>query len=151
MSADAHHITQPRPDGAGALLAMQRALHDSGVAADEIDYVNAHGTATPLNDVVGDARAQSPAWSACLPCPGQLDQVDGWPLSGAAGAIEALACVLALGGGFIPPTVNLEHPDPECDLDYVPKRSRAQSIRTALSNSYGFGGNNTSVVLRAWG
>ena len=151
VSADAHHITQPRPDGAGALLAMQRALQESGVAPEEIDYVNAHGTATPLNDALetGALKALLGARAYRVPVSSPKSMV-GHCLA-AAGAIETLACVLALRGGFIPPTVNLEHPDPQCDLDYVPKLSRTQTLRTALSNSYGFGGNNTSVVLRAWG
>jgi 3-oxoacyl-[acyl-carrier-protein] synthase II len=149
VSADAHHITQPRPDGAGALAAMQRALASSGVDPSEIDYVNAHGTATPLNDAIetralkallGDRAHQVPVSSTksmighCL---------------GAAGALEALACVIALREQRVPPTIHLEEPDPECDLDYVPGQSRAHRMRTVLSNSYGFGGNNTSLVLRA--
>jgi 3-oxoacyl-(acyl-carrier-protein) synthase len=150
VSADAHHITQPRPDGAGALLAMQRALHESGVAPEEIEYVNAHGTATPLNDVI-ETRALKALLSAHayrVPVSSTKSMV-GHCLA-AAGAIEALACVLAMRGGFLPPTVNLQHADPECDLDYVPQISRTQSVRISLSNSYGFGGNNTSIVLRAW-
>jgi 3-oxoacyl-[acyl-carrier-protein] synthase II len=151
VSADAHHITQPRPDGAGALHAMQGALRDAGVSADEIDYVNAHGTATPLNDVLETRALKSLLGRRAYRVPVTSTKSMVGHCLAAAGAIEALACVLALRGGFIPPTVNLEHPDPECDLDYVPKRSRTQSIRTAMSNSYGFGGNNTSIVLRAWG
>jgi 3-oxoacyl-[acyl-carrier-protein] synthase II len=147
-SADAHHITQPRPDGAGALLAMRRALDDSGVAREEIDYVNAHGTATLLNDVL-ETRALKALFGARayqIPVSSTKSMV-GHCLA-AAGAIEALACVLALRGGFVPATVALEEPDPECDLDYVPRVSRAQAVRTVLSNSYGFGGNNTVIVLR---
>jgi len=148
ISADAHHITQPRADGAGALLAMQRALQDSGVAAEDIDYVNAHGTATLLNDVL-ETRALKALFKARafdIPVSSTKSMV-GHCLA-AAGAIEALACVLALQGGFVPATARLEHPDPECDLDYVPKVTRSQTLRTVLSNSYGFGGNNTSIVLR---
>ncbi len=151
VSADAHHITQPRPDGAGALLAMQRALQESGVAPEAIDYVNAHGTATPLNDVLETRvlKALLGAHAYRVPVSSTKSMV-GHCLA-AAGAVEALACVLALRGGFVPATATLEHPDPECDLDYVPKTSRTRAVRTVLSNSYGFGGNNTSVVLRAWG
>lgn len=148
VSADAHHITQPRPDGAGALLAMQRALEDSGVRPEDIDYVNAHGTATPLNDVI-ETRALKALFGARafrIPVSSTKSMV-GHCLA-AAGAVEALACVLALQGGFVPATATLEHPDPECDLDYVPKASRAHRMRTVLSNSYGFGGNNTSIVLQ---
>ncbi len=150
VSADAHHITQPRPDGAGALLAMQRALQESGVAPDEIDYVNAHGTATPLNDVIETRALKTLLGPRAYRVPVSSTKSMVGHCLGAAGAIEALACVLAMRGGFVPPTVNLEHPDPECDLDYVPKMSRTQTVRTVMSNSYGFGGNNTSVVLRAW-
>ena len=148
ISADAHHITQPRPDGAGALLAMQRALDDSGVVAEELDYVNAHGTATPLNDVLETRaiKALCGAHAYRIPVSSTKSMV-GHCLA-AAGAIEALACVLALRGGFVPATATLEQPDPECDLDYVPRVSRTQTLRTALSNSYGFGGNNTALVLR---
>lgn len=151
VSADAHHITQPRPDGAGALHAMQGALHDSGVAPDEIDYVNAHGTATPLNDVLETRALKALLGPRAYRVPVSSTKSMVGHCLAAAGAIEALACILALRDGFIPPTVNLETPDPECDLDYAPQVSRTQAIRTVLSNSYGFGGNNTSVVLRAWG
>ena len=150
VSADAHHITQPRPDAAGALRAMQRALQESGVAPEEIDYVNAHGTATPLNDVLETRALKALLGPRAYDVPVSSTKSMVGHCLGAAGAIEALACVVALRGGFVPPTVNLKHADPECDLDYVPGHSRARSIRTALSNSYGFGGNNTSVVLRAW-
>lgn len=149
ISADAHHITQPRPDGAGALLAMQRALEDSGVRAAEIDYVNAHGTGTPLNDVI-ETRALKALFEerAHLVPVSSTKSMIGHCLA-AAGAAEALACVVALQRQFVPPTLNLEEPDPECDLDYVPHRSRPRALRTVISNSYGFGGNNTSVILRA--
>lgn len=151
VSADAHHITQPRPDGAGALAAMQRALEDSAVSAAEIDYVNAHGTATPVNDVMETRVLKALLGARAYDVPiSSTKSMVGHCLA-AAGAIEALACVLALRGGFVPPTATLEHPDPECDLDYVPKVSRACAVRTTLSNSYGFGGNNTSIVLRAVG
>jgi 3-oxoacyl-[acyl-carrier-protein] synthase II len=148
VSADAHHLTQPRPDGAGAVLAMQRALGEGGVAAGAIDYVNAHGTGTPQNDVV-ETRAIKQVLGAHayrIPVSSTKSQV-GHCLA-AAGAIEALAALLALRGGFVPPTATLGEPDPECDLDYVPAKSRPAELHTVLSNSYGFGGNNTSLVLR---
>lgn len=149
VSADAHHLTQPRPDGAGAILAMRRALADAGVAAAAIDYVNAHGTGTPLNDVAETRaiKAVLGARAPAVPVSSTKSQV-GHCLA-AAGAIEALAALLALRGGFVPPTATLREPDPECDLDYVPGHSRPAVLRTVLSNSYGFGGNNTSVVLGA--
>ena len=149
VSADAHHITQPRPDGAGALLAMQRALEDGGVAAEEIDYVNAHGTGTPLNDLLETQALKRLFGARAFEIPvSSTKSMIGHCLA-AAGAVEALACVLALQGGFVPATATLEHPDPECDLDYVPQVSRSQALRTVLSNSYGFGGNNASIVLRS--
>jgi len=149
VTADAYHITQPRPDGAGAVMAMQRALEDSGVAAGEIDYVNAHGTATPLNDLLETRALKTLLGKRAFAIPiSSTKSMVGHCLA-AAGAIEALACVLAMQGGFVPATATLEHADPECDLDYVPRVSRAQALRTVMSNSYGFGGNNTSIVLRA--
>ncbi len=149
ISADAHHITQPRPDGAGALLAMRRALEDGALGVEEIDYINAHGTATPLNDVIETRAIKALFGKRAFDIPiSSTKSMVGHCLA-AAGAIEALACVLAMQGGFVPATATLEHADPECDLDYVPRVSRAQPVRTALSNSYGFGGNNTSIVLRA--
>jgi 3-oxoacyl-[acyl-carrier-protein] synthase II len=151
VSADAHHLTQPRPDGAGAILAMQRALAEAGVSPQEIDYVNAHGTGTPLNDVVETRAVKAVLGARAYAVPVSSTKSQIGHCLGAAGAIEALAALLALRGGFLPPTVNLRQPDPECDLDYVPERSRPAALRTALSNSYGFGGNNTSLVLRGGG
>lgn len=148
-SADAHHMTAPDPEGRGAVKAMRRALAEAGLEPAAVDYVNAHGTGTPQNDpietraihtVFGD-HARRLAVSSTKSQTGHC--------LGAAGAIEILATVLAIHHGFVPPTVNLEEPDPLCDLDYVPREARAQRVRVALSNSYGFGGNNTSVVLGA--
>jgi 3-oxoacyl-[acyl-carrier-protein] synthase II len=145
-SADAYHVTAPAPGGEGAVRAMTSALADAGVPASEIDYVNAHGTSTPYNDlyetmaiktVFGD-RAKSIAVSSTKSQTGHL--------LGAAGAIEGMFCSLALLEGVIPATMNYTTPDPECDLDYVPNTPRRQAIRYAMSNSFGFGGTN-SVLL----
>ena len=145
-SADAHHVTAPAPGGEGAVRAMTAALADAGVPASAIDYINAHGTSTPYNDlfetmaiktVFGD-RAKSIAVSSTKSMTGHL--------LGAAGAIEGMFCSLALQEGVIPPTMNYATPDPECDLDYVPNAPRRQAIRYAMSNSFGFGGTN-SVLL----
>ena len=145
-SADAHHVTAPAPGGEGAVRAMAAALADGGVAPDALDYINAHGTSTPYNDlfetmaiktVFGD-RARNIAISSTKSMTGHL--------LGAAWAVEAMFCVLALQEGVIPPTINYTTPDPECDLDYVPNVARRQAIRYALSNSFGFGGTN-SVLL----
>ena len=148
-SADAHHITQGLPDGAGIRQAMRQALDDAGIHADAIDYVNAHGTGTPSNDVLETRalRAVLGTRAEAVPVSSTKSMI-GHCLA-AAGAIEALASVLAIRHGFVPATATLETPDPECDLDYVPRVSRPHVVRTVLSNSYGFGGNNSSVVLGA--
>jgi 3-oxoacyl-[acyl-carrier-protein] synthase II len=146
-SADAHHPTAPHPDGTGAMLAMRRALACAGLDPSAIEYVNAHGTGTPLNDAV-EARAIRTVFGphvrrlAVSSTKGAIGHT-----LGAAGALEALATLLSLRDGFLLPTVNLEEPDPECEIDLVPAHGRDADLRCALSNSYGFGGNNTSVVL----
>jgi 3-oxoacyl-[acyl-carrier-protein] synthase II len=148
VSADAHHLTQPRPDGAGAVLAMQRALAGAVLAPEAIDYINAHGTGTPQNDAV-ETRAIKQVFAArayAIPVSSTKSQVGHCLAAG--GAIEALASLLAIRDGFVPPTATLVDPDPECDLDYVAGTGRAAQLTTVMSNSYGFGGNNTSVVLR---
>ncbi|MET0151651.1 MAG: beta-ketoacyl-[acyl-carrier-protein] synthase family protein [Candidatus Binatia bacterium] len=150
MSADAHHMTAPEPDGRGAVLAMRRALREARIAADAVEYVNAHGTGTPQNDPI-ETRAIKEVFgehARRLAVSSTKSQIG--HCLGAAGAIEALATVLALHHGFLPPTIHLEEPDPECDLDYVPGASREQRVSVAVSNSYGFGGNNTSVVLTTY-
>jgi 3-oxoacyl-[acyl-carrier-protein] synthase II len=148
ISADAHHLTQPHPEGAGAAAAMRRALSAGRLAPEAVDYVNAHGTGTPLNDVI-ETRAIKSVFGAHaqrMPVTSTKSMVG--HCLGAAGAIEALASLIALREGFVPPTVSLADPDPECDLDYVPHTSRRATLGVALSNSYGFGGNNTSLILR---
>jgi 3-oxoacyl-[acyl-carrier-protein] synthase II len=150
MSADAHHVTAPDPEGRGAVLAMRRALADARLDPRDVDYVNAHGTGTPQNDPI-ETRAIKAVFgehARRLAVTSTKSQIG--HCLGAAGAIEILATVLALRHGFVPPTVNLEEPDPQCDLDYVPRVAREQCLRAAISNSYGFGGNNTSVALRAY-
>ncbi len=146
-SADAHHLTAPHPAGEGAALAMRRALARAGVAAADVDYINAHGTGTPLNDAIEAVAIRSVFGAAADRVAVSSTKAALGHTLGAAGAIEALATVIALRDGFLPPTVNLDDPDPAWGLDFVPHRSRAARLRCALSNSYGFGGNNTSVVL----
>jgi 3-oxoacyl-[acyl-carrier-protein] synthase II len=150
MSADAHHMTAPDPEGRGAVLAMRRALRDARVAPEAVEYVNAHGTGTPQNDPI-ETRAIKGVFGehARRMAVSSTKSQTGHCL-GAAGAIEILATVLGLRHGFVPPTIHLEEPDPECDLDYVPGAARERRLRVAISNSYGFGGNNTSVVLTAY-
>lgn len=146
-SADAYHITAPQEDGQGAAAAMQMALDQAGLRPEDIDYLNAHGTSTLLNDKsetmaikrVFGARAYGLAISSTKSMTGHL--------LGAAGAIEAVACVKALQEGIIPPTINYETPDPECDLDYVPNAARRLPLRTAMSNSFGFGGHNACLIF----
>ncbi|PZM66837.1 beta-ketoacyl-ACP synthase II [Paenibacillus dendritiformis] len=145
MSADAHHITEPDPEGPA--LCMTRAIQDAGFQPEQIDYINAHGTSTPVGDksetraikaALGD-HARNVAISSTKSMTGHL--------LGAAGGVEAVICALTLQHGMIPPTINLENQDPECDLDYVPNVPRKADVRTAMSNSFGFGGHNATVVL----
>jgi 3-oxoacyl-[acyl-carrier-protein] synthase II len=148
MSADAHHITAPCEDGEGAARCMANALHNAGINLDEVDYINAHGTSTPLGDIAETvaikncfgAHAKKIAVSSTKSMTGHL--------LGAAGGIEAVFSVLALRDQVAPPTINLDNPDPQCDLDYVPNRAREMKIDVAVSNSFGFGGTNGSLVFR---
>lgn len=148
ISADAHHLTQPRSDAASAVLAVHRALQEGGVAPEEIDYINAHGTGTSINDVVETRAIKTVFGARAYEVPVSSTKSMVGHCLGAAGAIEALASLLAIRHGFVPPTATLKEPDPECDLDYVPGSSRPGVLRTVLSNSYGFGGNNTSLIIR---
>jgi 3-oxoacyl-[acyl-carrier-protein] synthase II len=149
-SSDAYHITAPEETGAGSALSMHAALDDAGMHPEEIDYINAHGTSTPLNDrtetlaihTVFADHASRVAVSSTKSMIGHL--------MGAAGAVEAIACVKTLETGIIHPTINYETPDPDCDLDYVPNKARESHPRNALSNSFGFGGHNATLVFRKW-
>jgi len=149
-SCDAHHMTAPRPDGSGAAQAIRAALRDAGIGPDEIDYVNAHGTSTPLGDrgevqavksVLGD-HAYKIKMNSTKSMTGHL--------LGAAGGLEAIVCVQTILNSYIHPTINLDNPDEGLDLDFVPKAGRAAAVSTALSNSFGFGGHNSSVVIRKY-
>ncbi len=149
MSADAYHITAPAPRGEGGARAMRRALADAGLDPSEVQYINAHGTSTPPNDrceteaikAVFGEHAYRLAISSTKSMTGHL--------LGAAGALELVCCVLTIARGVIPPTINYEYPDPDCDLDYVPNRARPATVRVAMSNSFGFGGQNACLVVRA--
>ncbi len=148
-TADAYHMTAPCPDGDGMARSMEQALEDAGLPADSVDYVNAHGTATPTGDPaetvalkrVFGARAKE------VPC-SSTKSVTGH-LLGAAGAVELIACLKAIAEGVVPPTINLDDPDPECDLDYVPHTAREVKVRVAMTNSFGFGGHNATLVVKA--
>lgn len=150
MSSDAHHITAPPEDGEGAALAMRRALRSAGIQPEQVDYINAHGTSTPLGDVA-ETRAIRTVFGdhADRLLVSSTKSMLGHAL-GATSAIEAGLTVFALRDGTVPPTINLTDPDPECDLDYVPLEARQARIRVALSNSFGFGGANTALVLARW-
>ncbi|HET8655220.1 MAG TPA: beta-ketoacyl-ACP synthase II [Longimicrobiaceae bacterium] len=150
MSSDAHHITAPPEDGAGAALAMRRALRSAGIEPERVDYVNAHGTSTPVGDVA-EARAIRSVFGAHagrLPVSSTKSML-GHSL-GATAAVEAALTIFALREGVLPPTINLTDPDPECDLDFVPLHARRAPIEIALSNSFGFGGANSALVLKRW-
>jgi 3-oxoacyl-[acyl-carrier-protein] synthase II len=149
-SSDAFHITAPDQDGAGAARSMQAALDDAGLRPQEIDYVNAHGTSTPLNDPIETRAIHSVFGDHALELPVSSTKSMTGHLMGAAGAVEAIACVKTLETGIIHPTINYETPDPECDLDYVPNEARQAHPRTALSNSFGFGGHNATLIFRRW-
>ena len=150
QSSDAHHITQPAPDGHGAKRAMLNALRDAQLNPEDINYLNAHGTSTPAGDIA-ETQAIRHVFGE------QANRL--WVSStksmlghmlGAAGSVEAIISALAIDKGQVPPTINLYHPDPNCDLDYVPQTGRASSIKAVLSNSFGFGGTNVSLVLKAF-
>jgi len=148
MSADAHHMTAPCEDGDGAARCMRNALRNAGVAADQVNYINAHGTSTPLGDV-----AETKAVKLCFGSHASKIAVSSTKsmtghLLGAAGGVEAVFSTLAVHHQVAPPTINIFELDPECDLDYVPNAAREMKIDVALSNSFGFGGTNGTLVFR---
>jgi len=147
-TADAHHVTAPREDGAGAREAMAHALRQGSTGQQDVDYVNAHGTSTQLNDKMETNAIKSLFGDRAYDIPVSSNKSQFGHLVGAAGAVEAIVTSLSLKEGFILPTINYENPDSECDLDYVPNEGRKQDIKVALSNSFGFGGQNASILLR---
>jgi 3-oxoacyl-[acyl-carrier-protein] synthase II len=151
MSSDAHHVTEPDPVGTNPARAMTMAMEDAGITPADIGYVNAHGTSTPAGDsaetralklALGDEHA------ARIPISSTKSETG--HLLGATGAVEVAVTALAMRDGFLPPTINLTDPDPECDLDYIPNVGREADVRVAVSNSFGFGGHNAVMVLRRW-
>jgi 3-oxoacyl-[acyl-carrier-protein] synthase II len=147
ICAEAHHLTAPEPSGTGIARSIRLALADAGIAPEEVDYINAHGTATPLNDVVETRGIKMVFGEKAYEIPiSSIKAMIGHCL-GSAGAIEAVATLLSLHEGVIPPTINYTTPDPECDLDYTPNESREKEIGIAISNSFAFGGNNVSLVF----
>lgn len=149
-TADAYHLTHPSPAGEGAYRAMKAALADAGVQPPEIDYINAHGTSTGAGDVTETVAIKGVFGEHAYKVPVSSTKSMTGHMLGATGAIELIACVNAIRDGIVPPTINLDNPDPECDLDYVPHEARKMSVRTALSNSFGFGGQNSSLVVKAF-
>ncbi|MCH7982652.1 MAG: beta-ketoacyl-ACP synthase II [Chloroflexi bacterium] len=148
VSADAYHLVQPHPEGAGAAKAMQRALENAGVGLDDIDYINAHGTSTPINDksetiaikrVFGERAYDVPISST--------KSMVGHSL-GASGSLEAIACISSIIDGILHPTINQDEPDPDCDLDYIPNVAREADLKIVMSNSFGFGGQNACLVIK---
>lgn len=149
-TGDAHHITAPAPEGEGAYRAMLRAVEDAGIAPEQIDYINAHGTSTEMNDkfetmaiktLMGD-KAKNVAISSTKSMTGHL--------LGAAGAVEAIACLMAINEGVLPPTINYTTPDENCDLNYVPNKAVEKNVKYAMSNSLGFGGHNATIILKKY-
>ena len=148
MSADAYHLTAPVEDGAGAAAAMSQALRDAGLSGDVVNYINAHGTSTPLGDIA-ETRAVKLSFGeyakklAISSTKSQLGH-----LLGASGGVEAVATAMAIHRNLIPPTINLESPSPECDLDYTPLKPKERRVTYAMSNSFGFGGHNASLLFK---
>ncbi|BBO84425.1 3-oxoacyl-[acyl-carrier-protein] synthase 2 [Desulfosarcina ovata subsp. sediminis] len=150
QSGDGYHMTSPSPDGDGMIRCMQAAIDSAGISCEEIDYINAHGTSTPLNDLY-ETRAIKKVFGDFAPkVPVSSTKSMTGHLLGGAGGVETAFTVLALKNGIIPPTINLENPDDECDLDYVPKVARKADLTYAMSNSFGFGGTNASLVIKRY-
>jgi len=151
MTGDAYHITAPAPGGEGGARAMQMALDDAGMRPEEIEYINAHGTSTEYNDKFETAAIKKVFGEHAYQIPVSSTKSMTGHLLGASGAVEAIFSVLAIKESVIPPTINLETPDPDCDLDYVPNEARRQPVRAVLSNSFGFGGHNATLIFKKYG
>jgi len=149
-TSDAHHVTEPAPGGAGLVRAMKRALQKANLRPEQVNYINAHGTSTPYND-----RAETQAIKTCFGehayhlAVSSTKSMTGHTL-GAAGAVEAVVSIQSILNGIIPPTINLHHADPDCDLDYVPNEARHATVNVAMSNVMGFGGHNTSLIFKRY-
>ena len=149
-SDDASHITLPAPGGRGAVESMRIAIADAGLTIDDVDYINAHGTSTPPNDRSETAAIKTLFGERAYRVPVSSTKSMTGHLMGAGGGIEAIATIQAIKTGILPPTINQEHPDPECDLDYVPNEAREQEVDVGMSNSFGFGGHNATLVFRRY-
>ena len=150
VSSDAYHVSAPHPEGRGSALAMRRAIADAGLKPEDIQYINAHATATPTGDPAEVIAIKSVFGSRAYEIPVNATKSMIGHLLGAAGAVEAIATIMTIQEGILHPTINYEHPDPECDLDCVPNEARRTQVDIALSNSFGFGGQNACLVFRSW-
>ncbi len=150
MTCDAYHITSPVPGGAGAARAMSLALKDGGISPEQVSYINAHGTSTPANDATETSAIKKALGEHAYKIAVSSTKSMTGHLLGGSGGIEGVATILAIANDQIPPTINLQNPDPECDLDYVPNTSRSQKIDVALSNSFGFGGHNVTLAFKKY-
>ncbi len=148
MTADAYHITAPAPGGEGAIRSMKLCLHDAGLKPEDVDYINAHGTSTPFNDKSETQAIKSVFGDHAYKLHVSSTKSMTGHLLGAAGAVEAIVCAMTIREGTIPPTINYEVPDPECDLNYVPNTAIRKDVRVALSNTFGFGGHNASLLFK---
>lgn len=148
MSADAYHITAPAEKGEGAAMAMKYALEDAGVNADAVDYINAHGTSTPLGDIAETRAVKATLGAHAHKVAISSTKSELGHLLGAAGGVEAVVAAMSIKHNLVPPTINIETPDPECDLDYVPNKARDIKVTYAMSNSFGFGGHNASLLFK---
>ena len=151
MTGDAYHITAPAPQGEGAARCLKMSLEDAGLSPDEVDYINAHGTSTKFNDENETAAIKTVFGERAYRIPVSSTKSMTGHLLGAAGGIEAIFSIMSIVKGIIPPTINYEYPDPECDLDYVPNKARQQKVDVAISNSFGFGGTNACLVFQRYG
>jgi 3-oxoacyl-[acyl-carrier-protein] synthase II len=147
-TGDAYHITAPSPDGDGAVRCMRMAIKDAGLKSEEIDYINAHGTSTPLNDLTETIAIKTVFGDYAKKIPISATKSMTGHLLGAAGSTEAIFTILAIRDGILPPTINYEEPDPQCDLDYVPNMARRKPLKVAMSNAFGFGGTNATLVFK---
>ncbi len=150
MSGDGHHMTAPPPDGNGAVRCMEAAIKDAGLTYDQIDYINAHGTSTPINDLYETRAVKAVFKEKAKTIPISSTKSMTGHLLGGAGGIETVFTALTIKNGIMPPTMNCDHPDEECDLDYIPHEARKKDVKIAMTNSFGFGGTNASLLLKAY-
>ena len=150
LSADAHHFTAPHPEGTGAILAMEMAINQAGIKKEEIDYIKMHGTSTALGDIAETNAIKKVFGDHAYKMNVSSTKSMTGHLLGAAGAVEAIASILAIKNGLIPPTINFENPDPECDLNYTFNKAQTKKVNIAVSNAFGFGGHNTSVIFKKY-